>query len=78
MGGITVKKLCKSKSDRKIDGVCAGIGNYFNIDPTIIRLLMVITLCFGFMGGIFYIVCMFIMPVESDIIDADEYENRKN
>ena len=33
------KKLYKSNVDKKIDGVCAGIGQYFNIDPTIIRLI---------------------------------------
>ncbi len=74
-----MKKLCKSKTDRKIDGVCAGIGNYFGIDATIVRLLFVVTLFFGLTGGIIYIVCMFIMPVESDdIIDADEYDDRQN
>lgn len=73
-----MKKLCKSKTDRKIDGVCAGLANYFGIDPTIVRLIFVVTIFFGLTGGIVYLVCMFVMPVESDIINAEEYENRNN
>lgn len=56
-----MKKLTKS-SDRKLCGVCAGIAEYFNIDPTIIRVIWVIyTLLIG--AGLFaYIICAIIMP----------------
>ena len=36
------KTLTRSKSNRMIAGVCAGLGDYLNIDPTIIRLLFVL------------------------------------
>lgn len=36
------KRLYKSNKDKKIDGVCAGIAEYFDIDPTLIRLLWVV------------------------------------
>lgn len=55
------KKLTKS-SNRMICGVCAGIGEYLGIDPTVIRLLWVI---FSFMGGaglLAYIVAAIIIP----------------
>lgn len=55
------KKLCKSRTDRKLCGVCAGIAEYINLDPTIVRILWLI---FGFTGvGFFaYIACAFVMP----------------
>jgi len=61
-----MKKLYRLKSDRKVAGVCSGIGQYFNIDPTIIRLLWVMSIfCFG--GGIIaYILAIIIIPVEPD------------
>ena len=37
-----VKTLTRSKSNRMIAGVCAGLGDYLNIDPTVIRLLFVL------------------------------------
>ncbi len=40
MGG-SFKRLTKSRKDQMVCGVCGGVGEYFNIDPTIIRLLVV-------------------------------------
>lgn len=55
------KKLTKSRTDRKLCGVCAGIAEYINLDPTIVRMLWII---FGITGvGFFaYLACAFIMP----------------
>lgn len=55
------KILSKSKNNRMICGVCGGIGEYFNLDPTIIRLLVVI-FAFTSTGLIFYIIAAIIMP----------------
>ena len=41
------KKLVKSRTDRKICGVCGGIAEYINLDPTVIRILWLI---FAFTG----------------------------
>ena len=56
-----MKRLGKS-NDKKIAGVCGGVAEYFNIDPTIVRLVWgVLALMWG--TGIFiYILCAFIMP----------------
>ena len=59
-----MKKLYKSRTDKKIDGVCAGIANYLNLDPTVIRLLWVVLAIAAGSGILAYIVCMIIMPVE--------------
>lgn len=58
------KKLYRSVSDRKICGVCGGVGEYFNIDPTLVRIGWVILSCIGFAGVIAYIVCALVVPEE--------------
>ena len=57
------KRLYKSKTNRVICGVCGGIGEYFGIDPTIVRLLCVLLGCTG-TGVILYIIAAIIMPEE--------------
>jgi len=57
-----VKKLYRRKKNRIIAGVCGGIGEYFNIDPTIIRLLWVLFTLLGGSGIIAYIVAWIIIP----------------
>lgn len=56
------KRLYKSSKNKMIDGVCAGIAEYFNIDPTLIRLAAVALLFAGGSAVIAYIVAMIIMP----------------
>lgn len=58
-----MKKLYLS-DDKKISGVCGGIGEYFDIDPTLIRLgVIVLTLMTGILPGIFgYILAVIIIP----------------
>ena len=55
------KKLYKS-TDKKLCGVCAGIAEYFNIDPTVIRLLWVVGTLFVGAGLLAYIVAAIVMP----------------
>lgn len=57
------KKLYRSNTNKMLCGVCGGIADYINIDPTVVRLLCVI---FGFtgMGVIAYIAAAIIMPVQ--------------
>ena len=56
------KRLYKSSTNRVLCGVCGGIGEYFNIDPTIIRLICVLFV-FGVGSGLLaYIVAAIIMP----------------
>ena len=62
------KRLYRSVGNRMLCGVCGGLGEYFNIDPTLVRLLMVF-LCFaGFSGVIAYIVAAIIIPEESSVL----------
>ncbi len=56
------KRLYKSSTDKKIDGVCAGIAEYLNLDPTVIRLLWVLATLFAGVGVLAYIVAALVMP----------------
>lgn len=61
-----MKKLYKSSYDRKLCGVCGGIGEYFGIDSTLVRLIMVLIalVSAGFPVAIFYIVAAVLMTEE--------------
>lgn len=61
------KKLYKVDDNKKLCGVCGGIGEYLNIDPTVIRLLWVVFFFLGGSGLLAYIVCALIMPNKSQI-----------
>lgn len=57
------KRLTKSPSNRMVCGVCAGIGEYFDIDPTVIRLLWaILTVCGVGSGLMVYIIAAVVMP----------------
>ena len=57
------KKLYKIEEGKKLDGVCGGFAEYFNVDVTLIRLIWaLITLCTAGVGLIGYLICAIIMP----------------
>ena len=59
-----MKKLYRSNSQKMVAGVCGGIAEYFNIDPTLVRLGFV-ALSFMFGGGLLvYIVAAIVIPAE--------------
>lgn len=62
----SVKRLYRSRSDRWLFGVCGGFGEYFDLDPILIRVLFVIfTLIFG-SGILLYLLMWLIIPQEPD------------
>jgi phage shock protein PspC (stress-responsive transcriptional regulator) len=56
------KRLYRSRKDRKIAGVCGGLGEYFNVDPVIFRILWVILLLGAGTGLLAYIIFWLIVP----------------
>ncbi|MBA4375244.1 MAG: PspC domain-containing protein [Anaerolinea sp.] len=58
------KRLYRSRTERRISGVCGGIADYFNMDPTLVRLLFVLGLLF--VGGTLwvYLILMIVIPEE--------------
>ena len=67
------KKLYRSKSNRMLAGVCAGVAEYFNIDPTVVRVIWAVTSLSAFVGVVAYAVCAFVIPEkpDTDIVDAE-------
>ena len=64
-----MKRLYKSDANKKVSGVCAGIADYFNLDPTLIRILwVVLILCSVGMGLFAYVLCALIMPNQSSVM----------
>ena len=59
-----VKKLYRSKKNRVIAGVCGGIAEYFNIDPTLVRLLWIFFVIIWGSGILAYIIEWIIIPEE--------------
>ncbi|MCI8835038.1 MAG: PspC domain-containing protein [Ruminococcus sp.] len=60
-----MKKLYRSRNNRILCGVCAGVGEYFNIDPTLVRLGMVLLGACSFGTGVVaYFVAAVIIPEE--------------
>lgn len=58
------KRLTLSTTDKKLAGVCAGIAQYFDIDPVIVRIIwLILVLCCG-AGIIAYLICWFLLPKE--------------
>jgi phage shock protein C len=60
------RKLYRSRNNRMLFGVCAGLANFFGIDPTIMRLIFAAGTLFGFGSFIFiYIVLFIVVPEET-------------
>ena len=56
------KRLYKSRNNKMICGVCAGIADYFNIDPSIVRVLWAVLALAAGTGVLAYIACEIILP----------------
>lgn len=64
------KKLTRSNKNKMLCGVCAGLGEYFGIDPTIVRLIFIIFGLFKGSGLLIYLIAAVVMPV-----DLSNYED---
>ena len=62
------KKLYRSRTDRKIWGICGGIAEYFDIDPTIVRVIAVISFFAGSAGFWIYVVMRLIVPEKETLL----------
>ncbi|MBQ1907204.1 MAG: PspC domain-containing protein [Firmicutes bacterium] len=66
------KKLYRSERNKAIWGVCGGLGEYFGVDPIIVRLIFVLLFLTYGMGLTFYVVCALVIPKEpTGPIEAD-------
>ncbi len=64
-----MKRLYKSETDKKVSGVCAGVAEYYDVDPTLVRVgYVVLTLITGVLPGLVaYVIVAAIMPKKSEV-----------
>lgn len=62
-----MKRLYRKTSEKKIAGVCAGLGDYFNVDPTFIRILFLVGIFLWGFTLAMYLICWFAMPTQDEI-----------
>lgn len=56
------KRLTKSSNNRMIAGVCAGVANYFDVDPTVVRIAWAFLVVLFGSGILLYLICWLLMP----------------
>jgi phage shock protein C len=61
---IVAKKLTRSRTDKKIAGVCGGFANYFELDVTLVRIIWLMLAVFGGWGILGYLIAWIVMPEE--------------
>ena len=76
----TPQKLTRSRDDRYIGGVAAGIAERFSIDPALVRIAFVLSLAFGGFGAIAYLILLVMLPIGGDPSEPVEpvKEGRRN
>lgn len=63
--GNDYKKLLRSRTNRMICGVCGGVGEYLNIDPTLVRIIWTLCSLAGVgMGAVLYLIAAIVIPEE--------------
>jgi phage shock protein C len=67
-----VKKLHRSDEDRMLAGVCGGLATYFNIDPTLIRVIFIVLAVFGGSGIILYLLLWIFIPAAPEELAITE------
>lgn len=73
------KRLYKVENDKKLLGVCGGIAEYLNIDPTVVRIAWVIlTLLVCGTGVLIYIICAFVFPNKSEVAGTETKTEENN
>lgn len=58
------RRLYRSKSERILGGVCGGLGEYLDVDPTVVRLVFILLAILGGHGVLAYLILLLIMPSE--------------
>jgi len=62
------KKLFRSTDDRKIAGICGGLGEYLDVDPLIFRIIFLFLLLCGGSGFLLYLIMWLLMPEKKNSI----------
>lgn len=65
MAEARVKKLHRFAEGRKVAGICGGLGGYFDLDPVFFRLFFLVSLFFGGLGGVAYLILWVMVPLDT-------------
>ena len=69
VGGVVARKrLVRPRDGRKLAGVCQGLGEYFDLDVTLLRLVWLIVAIFTGIGFIAYLVAWIVIPEEPETV----------
>ncbi|HLV10659.1 MAG TPA: PspC domain-containing protein [Halanaerobiales bacterium] len=71
------KKIYRSKTDKMIGGVCGGLAEYFDIDPTLVRLALLLLFFARGTGLLVYIIAWIIIPERSERIENNEDQGKQ-
>lgn len=69
------KRLYRTRTDRKLAGVCGGVAEYFNIDPTIVRVVWALLAFFYGTSILLYLIMAFVVPEKPDAPDIIDVES---
>ena len=74
---VMADRLYRSESDRIIGGVCGGLADYFDVDPSLVRLLAIALFLGAGTGLLAYLIAWLIIPRESEVKENTEQETEK-
>ncbi|MFC1860531.1 PspC domain-containing protein [Chloroflexota bacterium] len=72
------KRLYRSRDDRMIWGVCGGLAKYFNMDPTIIRVIAILSVFLGSLGIWAYVILAIVVPLEDSMVTQPKEVIKEN
>jgi len=72
------KRLYRSRSDRMLWGVCGGLAKYFDMDPTIVRIIAVLLIFANGLGILAYIIMAIVVPLEGSKVTAPKEAIKEN
>ncbi len=75
---MNAKRLYRSRTESMLGGVCGGLGDYFNMDPSIFRLIFILLFLLGGHGLLIYIILWLVLPLQpvtaapqSSVVDVE-------
>ena len=75
---MSKKKLYKSRKNKMVGGVCGGLAEYLNMDPTIVRIIAGVLCLVRGLGILIYLIMCIVMPYDDESFNDDDMENLKS
>ncbi len=72
------KRLYRSRDDRRLAGVCAGIADYLGVDATLVRIAWVLFAIAGGPGVVLYVIMAAIVPEEPEFVQATAEKSKRD